>query len=68
VENRRRFPLEEVNKCAGQWVAWSVDGSKIVAHHEDLMEVSRMVKAAGLDHEDVIFDHIPQEGEGGAIL
>jgi hypothetical protein len=68
VENRGKFPLEELNKYAGQWVAWSLDGSRIVAHHEDLGEAVRQVEAAGLDREDVIFDCIPPEGAGMTIL
>jgi hypothetical protein len=30
--NRRAFPDEELLKYAGQWIAWSPDGTAIVAH------------------------------------
>lgn len=68
VENRRKFTLEEINRYAGQWVAWSVDGSKVVAHHEDLKEAARLVQEAGLTWEDVIYDRIPPEGEVECLL
>lgn len=61
VENRRKFPREEQRKYAGQWLAWSADGSRIVAHHEDLQQVVRIVDEAGIDREDVIFDWEPEE-------
>jgi hypothetical protein len=30
-ENQRRFPQEELNKYAGQYVAFSLDGARILA-------------------------------------
>jgi hypothetical protein len=59
VENRKRFPYEELQKLRGQWVAWSADGAQIVAHHDDLMEVARQVEAAGYSSEDVVLDLQP---------
>ena len=32
LANRTMFPLEELAKYSGQWVAWSPDGTRIVAH------------------------------------
>lgn len=61
VENRRKFPRDEQRKYAGQWLAWSADGSQIVAHHPDLVEAARMVEVAGIDRLDVIFDWEPEE-------
>ncbi len=63
VENRAKFLPEDLLPYADQWVAWSVDGSKIVAHHEDLVEVARTVETLGLTREEVIFDFIALEGE-----
>jgi hypothetical protein len=48
MENRSRFPVEELEKYRGQWIAWSLDGSRIVVH---------------TDHSDVIYDLILQAGK-----
>lgn len=68
VENRQKFLPEDLLPYAGQWVAWSADGARIVAHHEDLGELTRMVEAEGLDREEVVFDCIPPGGEVTTLL
>lgn len=68
VENRAKFLPEDLLPYANQWVAWSMDGSRIVAHHSDLAEVARQIEAQGLEREDVIFDHLPPEGEVTTLL
>jgi hypothetical protein len=45
--------LEDLRKFAGQWVAYSADGSRIVAHGKDLAELDRRVIEAGENPEDV---------------
>ncbi len=32
IANRQAFPQEELLKYVGQWIAWSPDGTAIVAH------------------------------------
>lgn len=64
AENRSKFTFEELLPYANQWVAWSLDGSRVVAHHEDLAEVARMVEATGLEREEVVFDLRPPAEEG----
>ena len=68
VENRAKFLPEDLLPYADQWVAWSADGAKVVAHHKDLTEVARMIDALGLGREDVVFDRIPPEGEVTTLL
>jgi len=68
VENRAKFLPEDLLPYADQWVAWSADGSKIVAHHPNLAEVARQVEALGLEREDVVFDRLPLEGEVTTLL
>ena len=67
-KNRYSYPLEEVNRYCDQWLAWSADGSRIVAHDADLLRVNDQVKAAGVDPEEVIFEYIPPGGEGESLL
>lgn len=68
VKNRSSVPLEELAKYGDQWVAWSADGSRIVAHHTDLLEVARMVKDQGVDEEDINYEWIPPGGEVETLL
>ena len=68
VANRAKFLPEDLIPYEGQWVAWSLDGSRIVAHHEDLEQVEREVQQAGLTLEDVIFDSIPPGGVVETLL
>jgi hypothetical protein len=58
-ENRRRcFPPESLVPYAGQWVAFLADGTKIVAHHEDYLTLSKMVAEAGYGPLDVVLSAI----------
>ncbi len=68
VENRGKFLPEDLRPYDGQWVAWSADGSRIVAHNADLGCVVREVDQAGLQRDDVVFDHLFIEKEGEVLL
>ncbi len=50
---------EELQKLVGGWVAYSADGSQIVAHGKDLAELDRRVIEAGEDPEEVTFMRVP---------
>jgi Family of unknown function (DUF5678) len=56
--NRSIFPVEELQKYAGQWVAFSRDGKKILASHPDPMGVTKLIDDAGISREDVIFEPV----------
>ena len=65
LRNRARFSLQELAKYRGRFVAWSPDGTRIVAscdHEEDL---DRLVRAAGEKPEDCIVGAVP---EADAVL
>ena len=57
-ENRARFSREELMKHDGKWVAFSADGRRIVASHEDLAELDAMLVGAGEDPEQVALERI----------
>lgn len=60
VKNRRAFPLEELEKYAGQWVAWSLDGSHIVAASDQSEEtLIALLRDVGRDPLQFVFDYIP---------
>jgi hypothetical protein len=69
IENRGKFLPEDLLPYAEEWVAWSLDGSRIVAHHPDFMEVTRMLEAAGINwQEEVNYEWIPPGGEIESLL
>jgi hypothetical protein len=56
--NRNNYPTEELRKYAGQWVAFSRDGTKILASHPDPMGVTKLIDDAGISRGAVIFEPI----------
>jgi hypothetical protein len=68
VTNRGQAAQEEARQYPNQWIAWSADGTRIVAHHPDPLEVAKMIEAAGLDSEEVILAFEPPEGEDTTFL
>ena len=63
VVNDRREEFQWLSKesgpYAGQWVA--LDGSRLIAHGDELANVSSAARAAGVDRP--LLTHLPPEGE-----
>ena len=57
-KNRPNFPLAELKSYQGQWVAFSLDGRRIIAGDVDLSKLDQLVIKAGEDPEKVAFEHI----------
>lgn len=66
--NRSQYSPEELLPYAEQWVAWSLDALRIVAHHRDALELWRMLDEAGIDSESVNLEWIPPGGEVDCLL
>jgi hypothetical protein len=66
--NRTSVPLEELAKIGKQWSAWSMDGSRIIAHHEDLSQMFELLKEQGLTTADVVVEFIPSGGFDECLL
>ena len=66
--NRSSHPLEELAKYGDEWVAWSADGTRIVAHAKEGLDAAAQVDALGIDMEDVVFEWIPPGGEIDTLL
>ena len=49
IANRTMFPPDELIRYAGQWIAWSPDGSRIVAHATEAEGLDDLVRAVGED-------------------
>jgi hypothetical protein len=60
-ENRNRFALEELAKYRGRYVAWSPDGSRIVASDEDELKLDEAIRAAGYDVSETVVSFVPDE-------
>ena len=61
LANRTIFPLEELAKYAGQWIAWSPDGARIVAYATDPNSLDDLIRAGGEDPEECLVEGIPAE-------
>ena len=69
--NRERFPQGELAKFYGKEVAWSLDGTRIVAGGDDPRAVCAAVQKAGLKSDEVVLGYVPFPDEvvvGGAWL
>jgi hypothetical protein len=62
AKNRGKFHPQDLLPYEEQWVGWSLDGSRVVVHHADPAEAVRLLDAAGIDRESVIFEWIPPGG------
>jgi glucose/arabinose dehydrogenase len=53
-ENRRKFPQEELAKYWGKHVAFSPDGTRILASGDSINEVDDQLTAAGIPISQVV--------------
>lgn len=60
-KNRQLFPPEELARYAGKYVAWSPDGTRILASDEDEFQLARAVKESGHDTAAVLIAFVPAE-------
>ena len=70
--NRRNFPLDELAKYAGQYVAFSGDGTRILASGDTMEAVEDKLVAAGIDPSQVVGSYVDEPDVsflgGGAFL
>jgi hypothetical protein len=58
--NVNDFPLEELAKYAGRWVAWNGEGTAILASSDRSPdEVVEQLVRAGIDPQECVHDYIP---------
>ena len=59
LKNRRQFPDEELHKYTGKHVAWSPDGMRIVASHDDPLKLIDAVESLGFELDEVVIEPVP---------
>jgi len=62
VENRRKVAREELERYAGQYIAWSWDGSRILGSANDRQALWDGLVAAGQDPRRVVFEYVEEAG------
>lgn len=62
-ENVSKFPTAELVRYAGQYVAWSLDGARILTSGKDHDELDRNLAAMGLRQGEFVEDYLPGPGE-----
>lgn len=72
LANRALFPVEELAKYAGEWVAWSPDGRRVAANAPSPEMLDSLLRACGEDPACCVVEGIPggdsllAEADGGA--
>jgi hypothetical protein len=61
TENFNKFPAEEYLKYAGQYTAWSLDGTHILASASDEIELEKRLTEMGIDPSRVVGMYIPPD-------
>ena len=59
-ENRSKFPLDELAKYGGKYIAFSLDGTRIVANGATEEELEAALQAAGIPFSQVVFSYIDE--------
>lgn len=57
--NRRRIPPEALEPYAGQWVAFSGDGTRVLASGPDLQTAEANLAALGIAGDEVGWARVP---------
>ncbi len=63
IENTNRFPPEELARYAGRYVAWNLEGTKILASGADHRELYANLAAAGIEMSSVVQSYVPGPDE-----
>jgi len=63
--NREQLPASERAKWAGQHVAWSWDGTRVVAGADTLANLLAELRTLHVDPATVVFDFIDAPDAGG---
>jgi len=59
LKNRLQFPMDTLARHAGNWIAWSPDGARIVASSADPDALDHLIRVAGEDPEQCLIEGVP---------
>lgn len=59
AQNRRRFPPEELAKYAGKYIAFSLDGTRVLASSATEEGLEKQLQADGIDPSQIVGSYIP---------
>ena len=71
LKNRQQFPVEELEKYAGKYVAWSPEGDRIIASDGDPLSLEKSLRELGFDPAEINVSSVPYPDEvilGGGEL
>jgi hypothetical protein len=57
-ENQRNFPAQELQRFAGQHIAWSQDGRRILASAPTMQALFEKLAEAGQPTNQVVLDYV----------
>jgi hypothetical protein len=57
-ENQRKYPSDQLRLHAGKHIAWSLDGSRILASGDSLEEVDQRLTLMGVHFSQVVHDYV----------
>jgi hypothetical protein len=60
-ENRHKFPPEQLLPHAGKYIAWSGDGTRVVASADTEEELYSVLDAAGIRDNQVVYSYVDAE-------
>lgn len=63
VQNRQRFPAEELEKHIGKYIAWSPDGLSILASADDELRLDETLRAAGHNPAEIVVSFLSNPDE-----
>jgi hypothetical protein len=61
LKNRSAAPVDLLVKHRGEWIAWSPDGTHVVASTKNPEILDELVRNAGENPEECVVEGIPEE-------
>lgn len=61
IKNRQEFPLDELDHYTGKCIAWSPDGTSVLASADDLDILDKLVRDLGHDPSQCVFSYVDGE-------
>lgn len=58
---RDLIPARELEQHLGNWVAFSMDGTRVVASAKDLLTLEKALVGAGENPEEVVLEYLAEE-------